>query len=88
MTYTNYDDVIAAYKNGQIGYATAFGLLVGTFQIPGGTARDWLTGIVPDLPPLPPTSPSLETIPTGTMPNVQGLDGFWGFFLLFWGMKV
>ncbi len=89
MNYLSYDEVILAYKNGEINYATAFGTLVGSFGIDGGTARDMLSNITPTLPPLPPTAPSL----TDDAFRTDGTNGwalpnnFFGFVMLMMGLK-
>ena len=90
MNYLSHDEVILAYKNGEINYTTAFGTLVGSFGIDGGTARDMLSNITPTLPSLPSTAPSLtgDAFRTDRSTNGWALpNNFFGFVMLMMGLK-
>ena len=89
MTYSDYNEVVLAYKNGEINYTTAFGTLVGSFGIDGGTAKDMLSNITPSLPPLPPTAPSVapEAFGTAQSPGYSIPNNFFGFVMLMLGLK-
>ena len=89
MTYSDYNEVVLAYKNGEINYTTAFGTLVGSFGIDGGTAKDMLSNITPSLPPLPGTAPSVapEAFGTAQSPGYSIPNNFFGFVMLMLGLK-